>query len=241
MRALVCQAAGDYAGLAAALGHWQDESLLDGRSRVYGVLWRPLLVEGLIGAGQLGEATVALSRLQAQGAGVAFLRPALAWLAGWLAEQHGDPRAALASYTQGESPGTGDSPVYAARLLLAHGRLLRRTGQRRQAVEPLRRARALYARLRAAPFAAQAEQELAECGLPRNRGPQRSPLAMTSRETEVAHLVSRGLTSKEVAAELFITPKAVGYHLGNIYAKLGLSGRQQLRQALRSAQQQART
>jgi DNA-binding CsgD family transcriptional regulator len=241
MRALVCQAAGDYAGLAAALGYWQDESLLDGRSRVYGVLWRPLLVEGLIGSGQLAEAAVALRRLQAQGAGVAFLRPTLAWLAGWLAEQRGDPGAALASYTQGESSGVGESPVYTARLLLAHGRLLRRTGQRRQAVEPLRRARALYARLRAAPFAAQAEQELTECGLPQNRGPQRSPLTMTSRETEVAHLVSRGLTSKEVAAELFITPKAVGYHLGNIYAKLGLSGRQQLRQALRSAQQQART
>ncbi len=55
---------------------------------------------------------------------------------------------------------------------------------------------------------------------------------MTNRETEVAHLIGRGMTNAEIAAELFITPKAVEYHLGNIYAKLGLKGRQQLRRFL---------
>ena len=48
-RALVGQAAGDYLGMADALGHWRDDAALDGRSRVYAVLWRPLLVEGLVG------------------------------------------------------------------------------------------------------------------------------------------------------------------------------------------------
>jgi DNA-binding CsgD family transcriptional regulator len=55
---------------------------------------------------------------------------------------------------------------------------------------------------------------------------------MTDRETEVARLIERGLTNAEIAAELFITPKAVEYHLGNIYAKFGLRGRQQLRRML---------
>ena len=54
-------------------------------------------------------------------------------------------------------------------------------------------------------------------------------LALTSRETEVAHLVGKGLSNPEVAAELFISRKAVEYHLGNIYAKCGLRGRQELR------------
>ena len=54
-------------------------------------------------------------------------------------------------------------------------------------------------------------------------------LALTSRETEVAHLVGKGLSNPEVAGELFISRKAVEYHLGNIYAKLGLRGRQELR------------
>jgi len=38
-----------------------------------------------------------------------------------------------------------------------------------------------------------------------------------------------GFSNPEVAAELFISRKAVEYHLGNIYAKCGLRGRQQLR------------
>ena len=58
---------------------------------------------------------------------------------------------------------------------------------------------------------------------------QQPTLALTSRETEVAHLVGKGLSNPEIAAELFISRKAVEYHLGNIYAKCGLTGRQQLR------------
>jgi DNA-binding CsgD family transcriptional regulator len=62
---------------------------------------------------------------------------------------------------------------------------------------------------------------------------------MTDRETEVANLIGRGLTNAEIAAELFITPKAVEYHLGNIYAKFGLKGRQQLRRLLGEARRPA--
>jgi len=40
------------------------------------------------------------------------------------------------------------------------------------------------------------------------------------------------MTNAEIAAELFITPKAVEYHLGNIYAKFGVKGRHQLRRLL---------
>jgi DNA-binding NarL/FixJ family response regulator len=83
--------------------------------------------------------------------------------------------------------------------------------------------------LRAAPFVARAEEELAACHLPRAPARKRSVLVLTSRETEVAHLVGKGLSNPEVAAELFISRKAVEYHLGNIYAKLGLHGRQELR------------
>ena len=57
-------------------------------------------------------------------------------------------------------------------------------------------------------------------------------LQMTSREAEVAQLVAQGLTDAEVAAKLFVTPKAISYHLSNIYAKHGLRGRRQLRQLL---------
>ncbi len=63
---------------------------------------------------------------------------------------------------------------------------------------------------------------------------------MTSRESGgLPHLVGKRLTNSEIAAELFITPKAVEYHLSNIYAKYGLKGRQQLRRFLEEARQPA--
>jgi DNA-binding NarL/FixJ family response regulator len=54
-------------------------------------------------------------------------------------------------------------------------------------------------------------------------------LALTGRETEVAQLIGKGLSNPEIAAELFISRKAVEFHLSNVYAKCGLQGRQQLR------------
>jgi DNA-binding CsgD family transcriptional regulator len=228
-RALICQAAGDYLGMADALGHWQDEKVLDGRSRLYAVLWRPLLAEGLVGSGQMGPAAAVLDQLRAGSGQVGYLVPALAWLDGWLAEQRGDSDQAREIYQRGEDPAGVQSPVYTARLLLAHGRLLRRTGNRKDAVERLRRANALYVGLGAAPFIARTEEELAACHLPGSPAKKQSVLALTSRETEVAHLVGKGLSNPEIAAELFISRKAVEYHLGNIYAKCGLPGRQQLR------------
>ena len=228
-RALVCQAAGDYLGIADALGPWQDDPALDGRSRAYAVLWRPLLAEGLIGSGQLDRAAAVLGQLRAAAARAGFLAPALAWLEGWLAEQRGDLSQALQIYARGEQAAGTGSPVYAARLLLAHGRLLRRTGSRKDAVERLRRASDIYTALRATPFIARTEEELAACRLPASPAAKQSVLSLTSRETEVAHLIGKGLSNQEIAAELFISRKAVEYHLGNIYAKLGLQGRRELR------------
>ena len=238
-RALVCQAAGDYLGMTDALRPWQDEAVLDGRSRLYAAFWRPLLAEGLIGSGQAGQAVVLSGQLRAESGQVSYLTPALAWLDGWLTEELGSTDRAREIYQRGEDLASADSPVYSARLLLAHGRLLRRTGQRRLAIERLRRAYDLYLSLRAAPFIAWAEEELAACDLPSDPAKKQSVLALTSRETEVAHLVGKGLSNPEIAAELFISRKAVEYHLGNIYAKCGLSGRQQLRRFVRQWHQPA--
>jgi len=228
-RALVCQAAGDYLGMADALEPWRDDAALDGRSRLYAVLWRPLLAEGLIGSGQLDRAAAVLDRLRADSSRTGYLAPALAWLDGWLAEQRGHADQALRIYARGQDTATADSPVFTARLLLAHGRLLRRTGNRRDAVPRLRRAQAVFVGLRAAPFIARTEEELAACDLPGRPASKQPVQALTNRETEVARLVGKGLSNPQIAAELFISRKAVEYHLGNIYAKSGLQGRQQLR------------
>jgi ATP/maltotriose-dependent transcriptional regulator MalT len=238
-RALVRQASGDYLGMADALGPWQDEAALSGRSRMTTVLWRPLLAEGLVGSGQTEPAAAVLDQLRADTAQASYLQPALAWLDGWLAEQRGNPEEALRIYQYGEDTASTQSPVHTARLLLAHGRLLRLTGNRKDAVERLRRANALLTGLRAAPFIARTEEELAACHLPAAAVKNKSVLALTSRETEVAYLVGKGLSNPEVAAELFISRKAVEYHLGNIYAKCGVPGRQQLRRLVEQWRQPA--
>ncbi len=233
-RAMVCQATGDYAGMARALGRWMDRDL-DGRSRLYEVIWLPLLIEGQIGSGRHEEARLMLHRLASRAGSVGYLQSGMAWLEGWLAEEQGDPQAARQIYEAGENAASAPSPVYRARLLLAHGRLLRRTGQRRPAIERLRQADALSRGFGAEPLIAQAEDELAACGLHRASARRRSSLELTTRESEVAHLIDRGMTNAEIASELFITPKAVEYHLGNIYAKFGVKGRQQLRRFLTEA------
>jgi DNA-binding CsgD family transcriptional regulator len=231
-QALVAQGGGDYLGMADALGPWQADSAVDERSAMHGALWRPLLAEGLIGSGQTVQAAAVLGQLETedQAGPASYLRPALAWLRGWLAEQQGQQQLALEIYASTAELTDRMSPVYTARLLLAHGRLLRRMSRRSDAAELLGRARGLFADLRATPFTERADQELAACRLPRSRAAEKkSYLELTSRETEVAHLVGKGLSNPEIAAELFISRKAVEYHLGNIYAKYGIHSRQKLR------------
>lgn len=55
--------------------------------------------------------------------------------------------------------------------------------------------------------------------------PWANPDALTDREVEVLRLISGGLTNRQVGDELYISPKTVGRHVENIYAKIGVSTR----------------
>ena len=66
------------------------------------------------------------------------------------------------------------------------------------------------------------------------RNPHRDneiPLAvgLTEREQDVVALVRKGLTNREIAAEMYVSEKAVEYHLRNVYGKLGITSRRELR------------
>ncbi|SNT03860.1 regulatory protein, luxR family, partial [Geodermatophilus saharensis] len=51
---------------------------------------------------------------------------------------------------------------------------------------------------------------------------------LTPQERQVAALVRRGLANRDVAAQLFVSPRTVDFHLRNCYAKLGVSSRTEL-------------
>jgi DNA-binding CsgD family transcriptional regulator len=77
-------------------------------------------------------------------------------------------------------------------------------------------------------FAERAARELRATG---ERLPKRvtdTPSRLTAQETRIARLASDGLSNPEIAAQLFMSPRTVEYHLRKVFAKLGISSRGQL-------------
>ena len=69
---------------------------------------------------------------------------------------------------------------------------------------------------------------LAACGVTPSRRTAELPQQLTPQERTIATLVCQGLTNQEVAQQLVLSVKTVGYHLGNVYAKLGVHSRTRL-------------
>ncbi|MFI5687630.1 AAA family ATPase [Streptomyces sp. NPDC051636] len=121
-----------------------------------------------------------------------------------------------------------EDPFARARTELAYGRFLRRTRKRRAAHRPLTAARQVFERLRADPWTALAERELRAAGFGTSNRRNRAPVDLTEQEMQVAVLVIKGHTNREVAATLFLSVKTVEYHLSHIYAKLSVRSRVEL-------------
>lgn len=114
-----------------------------------------------------------------------------------------------------------------ARAHLLYGEWLRRRRRRLDAREQLRTAHRAFASMGAASFSERARKELRAAGeRAQVRASTMKPL--TPQEWEIAKLVSRGGTNAEVAAQLYVSPRTVEYHLRMIFRKLGLSSRTQL-------------
>jgi ATP/maltotriose-dependent transcriptional regulator MalT len=199
--------------------------------------WWPTLIGAMIDGGELATAAeqVELLGAAAQQRGL-DMQARIAGARAHLEAARGRPDQACSSYDRAITLLGPDDPLLdRAELHHRFGQLLAaRGGRRRQAVDQLRLARDLFASAGAEPFLRRVEADLASQKIIVSRPGSRSPLELTDRERDVAVLVAKGMTNREVAAELYVSPKAVDYHLGHIFGKLGITSRRDLRQRVLS-------
>jgi DNA-binding CsgD family transcriptional regulator len=115
-----------------------------------------------------------------------------------------------------------------ARTQLAFGEFLRRSRHRVDARPHLRAALLTFDDVGAAPWAERARHELRASGeTARKRAPSTATV-LTAQELQVVRLVRQGLSNRDAAAQLFLSPRTVDFHLRSVFAKLGVSSRAEL-------------
>jgi DNA-binding NarL/FixJ family response regulator len=188
----------------------------------------PYLVEADVAIGRRDAAIAAAERFAAvtPPAAPPWLRALVARCRGLTAEHDTTAveafEAALTAHA--EAPDTFET----ARTRLLYGARLRRSGQRILAREQLRIAHDAFAEMDLTAWVQRAADELAATGAkPRTRRPQPSE-PLTSQETRVALHAAKGMSNKEIAAALFLSPKTVEHHLSSVFRKRDFRSRAEL-------------
>jgi DNA-binding CsgD family transcriptional regulator len=118
--------------------------------------------------------------------------------------------------------------VALARSHLLYGEWLRREGRKGDARDELEIAYDAFRDMEVGAFAERARRELSATSGRRTRRYEAST-SLTSQELEIAQLVRLGLSNREIGSRLFLSPRTVEWHLSNIFGKLGVTSRRQLR------------
>ena len=187
----------------------------------------PDLVEAYARAGRRDEAIALIDVFEARGrkTGARWPQAATARLRALMApdaEMRAQFEAALALHD--DLP----MPFERARTLLCFGERLRRARQRADAREPLKAALETFERLGARGWSERTRTELRATGEQQARRTETAAEQLTPHELQIAVLVAQGMTNREAASALFLSPKTIEYHLGQIYRKLDVRGRAQL-------------
>jgi DNA-binding CsgD family transcriptional regulator len=188
----------------------------------------PDLVEAAVRADRRDLATVAATRVQH------FVREGAA---AWELALTARCRALLARsagvrerwYTEALALDARDRrPLNRARTSLLLGEHLRRERRRAEARPYLRDSLDTFERVGAAPWEKRARAELRATGETARKREPASVTQLTPQQVQIAGLVAEGATNKEVAAQLFLSPRTVDYHLRRVFTKLEISSRAEL-------------
>ncbi|MFE9201956.1 LuxR C-terminal-related transcriptional regulator [Micromonospora sp. NPDC007230] len=232
--------------LAAAIGRWALGLLDLGLGRPdaalqqlqaipvssIAVLSAPDQVEAAVRSGQPGQAAEPLARYLAWARHVRQpSADAIAMRCQALVEEN------EAHFARAVQRHDDAQPYELARTRLAYGEWLRRARRRSDARAQLRGALEIFDRLGSQLWADRARAELRATGdvpaAPRQAG---DPLSvLTPQERQVVRLAAGGASNRDIAAQLFLSPRTVGYHLYKAFPKLGVTSRAQLAAIARSS------
>ena len=119
-------------------------------------------------------------------------------------------------------------PFLQARTELAYGEFLRRGRRKTEARAQLRAALDGFERLGAVPWADRATSELRATGETARKRDASTLDDLTPQELQIARLVAEGGRNREIAGQLFLSPKTVEYHLRKVFQKLDIASRTEL-------------
>jgi DNA-binding CsgD family transcriptional regulator len=196
------------------------------RDPVMAALMLPDKIEAAVRAGRRDVAQEALRLFEAWAthSGARFAAPRVAGCRALLSEgeeatKHFEAMLALADDAR---------PLDLARMQMQYGEHLRRERRRTDARTQFRAALATFEAYRSEPLAERARAELRATGETARKRDPTTIDQLTPQELQIARFVAGGLSNKEVAAQLFLSPRTVDAHLRKVFTKLGLTSRTQL-------------
>jgi DNA-binding NarL/FixJ family response regulator len=217
---------GEYADAATAAERAYDLDVLG-----FGGLVLPELIEAAVRSGNLPAAEVAFARL---------VERSSTSTTEWARGVEAAARALLSEGADAETHyleavdqlGRSRVLVLHARAQLTYGEWLRREGRRVDARAQLKAALSAFETMGADAFADRARRELLATGETVRKRTDDTRGDLTPQEAQIARLASDRLTNPEIAAQLYLSPRTVEYHLHKVFQKLGISSRRELAKAL---------
>jgi DNA-binding CsgD family transcriptional regulator len=221
---------GEYAEAAAAAAHAYDQDGLG-----FNVWILPELIEAAVRTGDVATARTAYERLAERSS-----LSSTPWARGIEARSRAllsDGPAAERNYVEAiEHLSRSQVVVHHARAELIYGEWLRREDRRMDARLQLRSAYSALDAMGAAGFAERARSELAATGQSARGRTAAARDALTPQEAQIARMATEGRANPEIATQLFLSGRTVDWHLDRVYAKLGITSRNELAQALGGAE-----